>query len=112
MHANKIDTQVYYSPYTGVCGFFLSVKFATYLFALLAGDNFTLNISSLREEGLVGSLHIDCDLSHEKMQPGVNELKSSMSIFLHKYVANIHMHIYAYAKVLIHIHIFKSSKIC
>ena len=34
------------------------------------------------------------------------------NVFLHKYVANIHMHIYAYAQVGIHMHSFKSSIIC
>ena len=35
-----------------------------------------------------------------------------LRVFLHKYVANSHMHIYAYALVQILIRIFKCSKIC
>ena len=33
------------TPYTGGCGFFLQVKFATSLLASLAGDNFSLCLS-------------------------------------------------------------------
>ena len=56
-----------------MCVFFLSIKFATSLLALLAGDK-KLFLSNLNNNGQVGeecSTSFDCDIGYVSMLPGV-----------------------------------------